>query len=143
MGGQEAGPSGMKIPTLAAKCTAIVTVKLEWRKHAVNLASSGSVRYLTDKKEPRGTSFTLALGIQDVMRPEPVPASDYPMLWQNSSQEKKVSVPQSKAGSDVQQLSQALQTLLNMHPVGVQGNEVRAASILAGTDKLILVSATA
>lgn len=140
--GQEGTAAGMKIAALAPKCTAIVTVKLQWRKHAVNLATSGSIRYLTARKEPRGTSFTLALGIQDVMRAERVPPNDFAPLWQGSSQEKKVSVPQSQLGSDVLKLSDALKNLLNMHVVSVAGPEVRAASILAGTDKLILVSCT-
>ena len=141
--GMEGSSAGMKIASLAAKCTAIVTVKLQWKKHAVNLATSGSVRYFTARKEPRGTSFTLALGIQDVMRPEAVPANDFPMLWQGSAQEKKIQVPQSQLGSDASKLSDALKNLLNMHIIGVAGQEVRAASILAGTDKLVLVSCTA
>ncbi len=141
--GLEGNETGFRVASIAPKCTAICTAKLLWRKHAASLATSGTVRFFTSKKEPRGTSFTIALGIQDVMRPEQVPANDFPHLWQASSQEKKMTVPQSKIGGSVMTLHDAFKPLLNMHPVSMAGQEVRAAAVLAGTEKLVLVSAVA
>jgi hypothetical protein len=58
---------------------------------------------------------------KDVLRPENVSANDFPHLWQSSSQEKKVSVPQSKIGANVLTLNDAFKQLLNMHPVQIAG----------------------
>lgn len=89
--------------------------------------------------EPRGTAFTLPLGIQDIMRAEPVPAAAFGGLWNASAQEKKVVAPQSKIGAASAPLAEALHSLLHFHIVSSTATDVTGAAILAGTDKLLLV----
>ena len=138
--GLEGLQNGFRIAELPAFSSCICTIQLQWKKHSVNLAASGTLRLFTSRKEPRGTSFTVPLGIQDIMRAESISPQDFAQLWQSSSQEKKVTVPQSKVGQNVITLNDAVKELLNMHAVQMVGQEVRAAAILCGTEKLILVT---
>lgn len=83
----------------------------------------------------------MPLGIQDVMRATAV--ADYGAQWNALSQEKKAVVPQSKVGASAATLAEALKALLNFNVVHASGVEVRAAAVLAGTDKVILITCAA
>ena len=131
--------TGFAVESVDAFCTVICAVSLGWKKPTANMSSSATVAFLTSSKEPRGSSFAIPLGLQDILRPLSIPGAEFSKLWAANVQEKKLTVADSSRGENTQAFIATAENQFHLHIVNSAENEVICAGQVAGLDKIVLL----
>eukprot|EP01102_Stenamoeba_stenopodia_P016901 TRINITY_DN5972_c0_g1_i1.p1 TRINITY_DN5972_c0_g1~~TRINITY_DN5972_c0_g1_i1.p1 ORF type:complete len:1192 (-),score=301.43 TRINITY_DN5972_c0_g1_i1:58-3633(-) len=126
------------IQSLAPKETTVALVKLRFRQHSFSANIEGKVQYVNDQKENKHVSFSVAVDLIDLLRPNPINTPKFGELWPSHTHESKAVFTSTNFKSPKEYLT-FLQSKLNVHPIEIIGIEAIASAKLINSESLVMV----